>query len=171
MEFKDYCKYAERTLSTNFNADNAKTQTDLVDTVEAILEIGNKLDQIKKIIFYNKENTLPGNSENKEFTKPDLKNQKLLHGAIGMVTESLELLEEVFFSIQNGKAVDVPHVSEELNDSNWYQSIFVRELELDFHKGLETNIKKLAARYGDKFDDFKALNRDLSTERDILEGK
>ena len=33
----------------------------------------------------------------------------------------------------------------------------------------ETNIEKLKARYGDKFTEAAALNRDLETERKILE--
>lgn len=35
----------------------------------------------------------------------------------------------------------------------------------------ERNIAKLRARYGDKFSEYDALNRDLETERKILEGK
>lgn len=34
---------------------------------------------------------------------------------------------------------------------------------------LETNIAKLAARYGDKYSDYAALNRDLTAERAVLE--
>ena len=36
-------------------------------------------------------------------------------------------------------------------------------------KARETNIAKLRARYGDKFTEFDALNRDLDVERKILE--
>lgn len=35
---------------------------------------------------------------------------------------------------------------------------------------LDTNIKKLACRYGDKYSDYSALNRDVSKEREILDG-
>jgi NTP pyrophosphatase (non-canonical NTP hydrolase) len=35
----------------------------------------------------------------------------------------------------------------------------------------ERNIAKLRARYGDKFSEYDALNRDLETERKILEGE
>lgn len=37
-------------------------------------------------------------------------------------------------------------------------------------QALETNIAKLAARYGDKYSDYSALNRDTASERVILEG-
>lgn len=36
-------------------------------------------------------------------------------------------------------------------------------------QALETNINKLAARYGDKYSDYNALNRDTDSERVILE--
>ena len=36
---------------------------------------------------------------------------------------------------------------------------------------LDKNIAKLKARYGDKFSSDRAINRDLETERTILEGK
>lgn len=40
---------------------------------------------------------------------------------------------------------------------------------LDLPSSLETNIAKLAKRYGEKYSDYSALNRDTSAERDILE--
>jgi hypothetical protein len=36
---------------------------------------------------------------------------------------------------------------------------------------LDKNIAKLKARYGEKFSSERAINRDLETERTILEGK
>lgn len=39
----------------------------------------------------------------------------------------------------------------------------------DYFAILDTNIAKLKARYGDKFSEEKAINRDLETERKILE--
>ena len=35
---------------------------------------------------------------------------------------------------------------------------------------LQTNIDKLALRYGDKYSDYKALNRDVAAERVVLDG-
>ena len=40
----------------------------------------------------------------------------------------------------------------------------------DIEEGLEKNIAKLKARYPEKFDENLAVNRDLETERKILEG-
>lgn len=40
---------------------------------------------------------------------------------------------------------------------------------LDLFQSLEVNIAKLAKRYGDKFSEYAALNRDLAGERQVLE--
>lgn len=41
--------------------------------------------------------------------------------------------------------------------------------KIDLYAALDVNIKKLAARYGDKYSDYAALNRNLAVERDVLE--
>lgn len=41
---------------------------------------------------------------------------------------------------------------------------------LDPTQAMDLNIKKLAARYGDKYSDVAALNRNLDAERSVLEG-
>ena len=42
-------------------------------------------------------------------------------------------------------------------------------LGVSFEEIQERNIEKLKARYGEKFTDEKAINRNLETERSILE--
>ena len=44
-------------------------------------------------------------------------------------------------------------------------------VDFDMKNIAEVNIKKLQARYPEKFTSEKALNRDLETERKILEGE
>jgi NTP pyrophosphatase (non-canonical NTP hydrolase) len=40
---------------------------------------------------------------------------------------------------------------------------------IDMADALHSNIEKLAKRYGDKYSDFAALNRDVQAEREVLE--
>lgn len=161
--------------------------------------------------------------------------QKVLHAAIGLCTEAGELID-VFDDLQEGRAIDVVNLKEELGDMYWYLAILSRELSisstlphstvekkdtswhilqlvrssgdiLDLLKksvyyganlneeGIstevlnlfislneisknwnlaiqdiwETNINKLKARYGEKFSEEGALNRDLDKERNVLE--
>ena len=44
------------------------------------------------------------------------------------------------------------------------------ELDIPFDDIMEKNIAKLKARYGDKFSEHRATNRDLDKEREALEG-
>jgi hypothetical protein len=50
-------------------------------------------------------------------------------------------------------------------------SDYMNTYDIDIEKSFDVNIDKLRARYGDKFSSEKAINRDLETERNILEGK
>ncbi len=94
----------------------------------------------------------------------------LLHAAMGISTESGEMLDQLKRVIFYGKALDVVNVKEEIGDLMWYIAILIRELDLDFEEILSLNIDKLKARFPEKFTEDKALNRDLSKERNILEG-
>lgn len=94
----------------------------------------------------------------------------LLHAAMGISTESGELMDAFKRKIFYGKDLDVVNVKEEIGDLMWYVAILLRELDLDFEDLLQTNIDKLKARYPEKFTEENALNRDLDKERQILEG-
>jgi hypothetical protein len=50
-------------------------------------------------------------------------------------------------------------------------SDYVNFYEINLEECFEKNIAKLKARYGEKFSSEMAINRDLETERNILEGK
>lgn len=97
---------------------------------------------------------------------------ELLHAAMGLVTESGELMDALKKNIIYGKDIDVANVNEELGDLYWYIAIVHRYL---IDKGilptdtLNTNIEKLRKRYPEGFTSFDALNRDLVSERNILD--
>ena len=109
--------------------------------------------------------------EEAERTSADLGDKKLdnLHYVLGMVTEVGELADTFKKNLAYGKEIDWVNVREELFDITWYIANFCRINEIDFEKGLDTNIAKLRARYPEKFTEEKAINRDLDKERQILE--
>lgn len=98
-------------------------------------------------------------------------NIRLLHAGIGMATETGEFLDMLKKHLYYGKTLDKVNLAEELGDLCWYIAIAMDVLDIDFNDVLKTNIKKLAARYPEKFTEFHAENRDLDSERQILEGK
>ena len=144
---------------------------------------GNLLDQIKKHIYYGKAydheaiiqefQTVVGNLDEIKFALPSLDTEtitpidtRVLHAILGIATESSELIEALKF---DGSEMDKVNVLEESFDVDWYQFILLDALNGDLETTWETGIAKLKARYPDKFSADMAINRDLDTERTILE--
>jgi hypothetical protein len=84
-----------------------------------------------------------------------------------IAVDALDHLKKVIFY---GKPLD----EQKLIGMTQFILIFAASMAADFDTTPEAimakNIAKLAARYGDKFSDVRAENRDLGTERQILEG-
>lgn len=102
----------------------------------------------------------------------DIENKKridLLHASMGMVTEAGEFMDMMKKHLFYGKPQDEVNLKEEIGDILWYAAIALEALGTDFSEVMETNINKLKARYPEKFTEDKAINRDLETERKILE--
>jgi NTP pyrophosphatase (non-canonical NTP hydrolase) len=96
-------------------------------------------------------------------------NINVLHAAIGISTESGEILDALKKQIFYSKEVDKVNLAEEVGDVLWYVAMMLRELEMSFEDVMQMNINKLQKRFPDKFETNQALNRDLKTERDQLE--
>lgn len=94
---------------------------------------------------------------------------RLMHGAIGLTTEAGEFIDALKKHVFYGKELDRVNLKEEMGDMFWYLAIIADELDVDFSEIMNTNIKKLKARYGEKFSDQSAEVRDLKKERTILE--
>jgi NTP pyrophosphatase (non-canonical NTP hydrolase) len=97
----------------------------------------------------------------------DLNNQ--LHMAIGASTEANELLDSYKKWFAYGKELDKVNVAEEISDCFWYLVNLCNMLNLNPQEVFDINIKKLKARYPEKFTQYNANNRNLEEERKILE--
>lgn len=95
---------------------------------------------------------------------------RLLHAGIGMATETGEFLDALKKYIYYGKPLDRVNLKEEIGDMSWYARIGADALMGNFVGIMLTNIKKLRARFPDKFTEGHARERDLSKEREVLEG-
>ena len=98
------------------------------------------------------------------------RNLRLLHAAMGVATEAGELLDAIKKALFYGRELDTVNFKEEIGDACWYFAIAIHELDTNFEAVMDTNIAKLKARYGEKFSAARALKRDLTIERRILEG-
>lgn len=95
---------------------------------------------------------------------------RLIHATLGMASEVGELADALKKHIIYGQVLDEINVLEENGDLSWYQAVGLSAIKRGMSEALEKNIAKLRARYGDKFDADKALNRDRVAERKALEG-
>ena len=110
----------------------------------------------------------PGNSETvARLTEPQT--IRLLHAAMGMVTEAAELLDMLKKHIFYGKILDLINAKEEIGDSQWYSGLGIDIIGTTFNEVLTINIEKLRARYPEKFTEEAAINRNLKIERKVLE--
>jgi NTP pyrophosphatase (non-canonical NTP hydrolase) len=92
------------------------------------------------------------------------KNQRLLHGAIGASTEAAEILDQLKKHVYYGKELDKVNLFEEVGDLFWYLALLADELGFSFDDVMEKNLEKLRIRFGDKFEQEKAVTRDLEKE-------
>jgi NTP pyrophosphatase (non-canonical NTP hydrolase) len=99
----------------------------------------------------------------------DPKMIRLLHAGIGINTEAGEFIDMIKKHVYYGKPIDLTNLFEELGDTLWYVAIALDALGKTMDEAMATNIAKLSARYPEKFTEHHAENRDLDTERAILE--
>lgn len=93
----------------------------------------------------------------------------LLHAAIGMATESGEMLDALKKTMFYGKPLDKVNIKEEIGDLLWYVAVACAALHTPMEDIMEINIAKLKARYPEKFTTQEALQRNIPLERAILE--
>lgn len=96
-------------------------------------------------------------------------NVRLLHGAIGLCTESGELIDSLKKYIYYNKPLDIINLKEEIGDVLWYIALLCNALDCSMEEIMDTNIAKLKLRYENKFTEDSANNRNLEEERSLLE--
>jgi len=162
---KNYLQDSARTASNTYFTDKA-TEAEVKETFETFAATGETLDNQKRRLFYGKGDALTG-GEVDGFSINGL-NGNIVHAIYGLCTEAGEISEAFLKAASSGKFDEV-NLKEEAGDLLWYLAMLFRELDTDFEDVATTNINKLKARFPEKFTQDKAYNRDLDTERGILE--
>jgi NTP pyrophosphatase (non-canonical NTP hydrolase) len=172
----NYIQEAARTKSPNFYSDDISVET-VVGALRDFIRAGNVLDKLKKSLFYGKP------YEEQQFASydgirnemmmtifPELKQDEVdtIHGILGIATESTELVEALVKWLE-GAPLDSVNIAEENGDIMWYQALLLAIAGRTFSTEQVRNIAKLRARFPDKYSDDAANNRDLDTERKVLE--
>ena len=177
----DYIEEAHVTASDKYHGAQVPLSY-FVGTIAEAIEALNRLDEIKKTLFYGRDCGVPA----PEVGAPTLANLpawisdhpehdaaavNVIHAIIGKATEAGELLELLHATAINGEVFDVANAGEEIGDGFWYDALLARACGLTFDGIQRTNIAKLRHRFPDRFTEYDANNRDLFGERRILEGE
>jgi NTP pyrophosphatase (non-canonical NTP hydrolase) len=143
----------------------------------AAKELGDFIDRIKREIIYGKKMTFSEDESDvlDRVDKDDFPEvltpwqAELLHMILGSITEPVELGIGFFDYLIGDCELDITNLKEEAGDQLWYLAGVMRLLDTTFEEEADRNIAKLKARFGDKFSEEAALNRDLDIERNVLE--
>jgi NTP pyrophosphatase (non-canonical NTP hydrolase) len=106
---------------------------------------------------------------NGKFNSTEDQKKRTLHSAIGLATESGEILDQIKKNLFYNKDIDYHNLFEEYGDILWYVAVGLDSIGRTMEECMEVNIAKLKARYGDSFTDSKAVNRNLDLEREVIE--
>jgi len=177
MEFKDYKPWVQNKLSPKFHSDpEDESESELRTIIEDFIEVGNRLDVLKKNKFYGRIKGHPKHvdsgvevRQSDSAFKKESESEPLLHAIIGMATESVEMLEAIYASKWKGEEFDVVNFFEEMGDLEFYRSIPFNNLNWTEKEVRDTNYFKLEKRYPVGYTDKDATERDLDSERIILE--
>lgn len=114
--------------------------------------------------FMNRLDVIDGNYDFADNQHgPDVNVPLMLTGAMGLCSESGELMEIVKKMIFQGKPLTEEshfHMKRELGDIIWYWTNMCRALNIDPNDVIAENVNKLKARYpGGEFDVYQSENR------------
>lgn len=186
MNFEEFTKNALRTESVVDNAD--VNMNEFQTLIDMFITVGTLLDYTKKGIFYNNYSKFDmdyialverlneqmseliehGKKGRVNIKQNESLNFRLVHGLLGIMTESSEIAEHLLKHLRTGE-IDSVGIIEEISDIEWYKAILSDEFDLNYDSGRKAIIRKLEMRYPDKFNVDLAAARKLDEERTILE--
>lgn len=155
-------------------------RTELYGALLAFSVAAARLDEIKKRLFYGRgiEN-LPVLTPEDSIESIDAPwtghEEQVAHSIIGMATESGELIDGLIESLKqkyvgsSAAIFDYPNLAEETGDVLWYVAAMANVTGISIEEMMRVNIAKLRKRYPHQFTEYDANNRDLQSERVILE--
>jgi NTP pyrophosphatase (non-canonical NTP hydrolase) len=183
MNWSEYLELSEKTLSSQFHCEDKEQRLlhaviGILTEVEELLDnhIGdeqdsiNMLEEIGDVTWY-----LAIIGREMDLDYPQLivktKNNDPMKLVLKIVKNTCKLLDIMKKKIYYNKPIDENLFKTITNLVMLDVSDYMNTYDIDIEKSFDVNISKLKARYGEKFSSEKAINRNLETERNILEGK
>lgn len=188
MEWNEYKEMSEKTLSTEFHVEKRDelllhAVIGVLTEVEEILDNDgedrtNLAEEVGDIFWYL---AIIGREFNMDF--PEGKEYSTLfkdkvgythnmtsnHIIIPIIKETCQLLDMMKKKLYYNKPIDDVKFQSITTSIMIHISTYCKMFGLDKKSICQTNIDKLRARYGDKFTSERAINRNLTKEREILE--
>lgn len=191
MTWKEYLPLAEKTLSEQFHcADifHQKLLHAVIGSLTEIEEILQNYDGDSLITDPNKQGSVAEESadifwylsifyrelkleEQEQITKTTQLPASGYFTLIDLTKVLLSMLDSLKKKIYYNKDIDMEYFQKNVYQAHFHLVQFCNFYSTDISSILDKNIFKLKARYGDKFSSDKAINRDLETERKILENQ
>ena len=174
-----YVEWANTLDSTGTDSTEARerlkdrqTLEHIFDNMKGIIKMGSDADLLKKWVFYGKKfepnHGIHYSSQTVDTAREMFDNHdtvRIFHAILGLVTEASEMMEMLKAHLFEGQALDIDNLIEEAGDQCWYLALIAKACE--FHtldEFMMSNKAKLTARYGDKWTQDSALNRDTTNE-------
>jgi NTP pyrophosphatase (non-canonical NTP hydrolase) len=136
---------------------------ELQEALKLFKDLANKVDGIKKHIIYTPLETTGVTCL--MLTQAQI---EILHAVLGLLSEVEEVIEILL--VKDIKDIDKVHLAEELGDFMWYVQIVLRNTNLNMGDIQDINIRKLLARFPDKFNEGQAVARDVAKEKQAMQG-
>lgn len=192
MNWSEYLPLAEKTLSTQFNCEEEFYQKILHAVVGSLTEVEEILDNYSDGVLMNDLNKQGSvaeesadifwylsilfrelNIDNVNSDRNLLENidiSKPFNTLISFTKISLKFLDLLKKKIYYNKDIDRNEMIDLSSKMYLILSAYCNHYNTNIGNILDKNIAKLKSRYGEKFSSERAINRDLETERNILEG-
>jgi NTP pyrophosphatase (non-canonical NTP hydrolase) len=190
MNWNEYLPLAEKTLSTQFNCEDSFHQKLLHAIIGSLTEVEEILENYQDdtlITDINKQGSLGEevadalwyisilfrelNITENTTDLSEFKTDKPFSTLLSFIKVSLKFLDLLKKKIYYGKEINLETMKDLSLKMFNLILIYSNHHGANFEQILDKNIAKLKARYGDKFSSEKAINRDLETEKNILENE
>jgi hypothetical protein len=190
MNWKEYLPLAEKTLSTQFNCDDQFHQKLLHAVIGSLTEVEEILENYSDgelTTDINKQGSLGEEIADAAWyisilfrelhineVNIDLSNviiDKPFNTLLSFLKVSLKFLDLLKKKIYYGKDINKDTMIDLSVKMYFLMLHYSNSNGVNFEEILDKNIAKLKSRYGDKFTSEKAINRDLESEKNILENK
>lgn len=187
MNWNQYLELSEKTLSTQFHCDKKEelllhavmgilTEVEeLLDNhishngKEANLDPTNILEEVGDVTWYL---AIIGRMYDIKPTDNIIvaKVGEPMNIILATIKESCKLLDMLKKKLYYNKPINEDDFTNSSKLIMMFIQDYMNHFDINIQSSFDINIAKLKARYGEKFSSERAINRDLETERNILEG-